>query len=193
MNLSAIILSMSLFKSMNKNLATICKGFPPEMQKHVDDVFKKHVIQHDSYPIDTDAFYLEQNQKVQVPVRIYTGPYIDKSFSDAEKLIYDCIYSRSTDGHAREAAIKGLDSAKSIPFWAMPYLYISLSDYAIQVSSIIALDDEIVADLRKLSRLNPEQYRLLEARATSYWNAYYREKFRKEEYPALEIINKIKG
>lgn len=193
---------MPWLKSTSQNLTTIGKGFPAELQALTANVSKKHIKQHENYPIKTAVFCLETNEEVLVPSRIHTDSYASTDLSGTEKLIYDCIYSRSTDGYSREKALRSLYAAKSLPlpFWTIPYLYLSLSDYVIEISSIVKPDDEdIVNAFQKLSSLNPEQYRLTKARATSYWNEYYKKDsisgYRgyasKHEYPAIKVIDRI--
>lgn len=192
---------MSWLKNVSQNLKVIRKGFPIELQETVNDVFKKHVEQHDDYPVGADEFFLNKDEKVSTPARIHTDAYAPDDLSGAEKLVYDCIYSRSTDGYSREKALRSLYATKSLPFWAIPYLYLSLSDYVIEISSIVKPDDEdIIHAFQKLSELNPEQHRLTRERAISYWSEYYRYKdvvsrsgdnMSKQEYPSLKVINRI--
>jgi len=192
---------MSWLKNISQNLRVVRKGFPAELQKLAAEVFKNYVKQHDSYAIGTDEFILDTGEKVLVPARVHTDPYSPDNLRGTEKLIYDCIYSRSTDGYSREKALRNLYAIRSLPSWTIPYLYLSLSDYVIEISSIIKPNDEdIIHAFQKLSELNPEQHRLIRARAVSYWNEYYRYKddisrygdnISKLEYPALKVINRI--
>lgn len=192
---------MPWLKNISRNLKVVRKGFPAELQETVNVVLKKHVNQHESYPVGTDEFFLDTNERVLIPARIHTDSYSPDNLSGLEKLIYDCIYSRSTDGYSREKALRNLYATKPLPFWTIPYLYMSLSDYVIEISSIANPNDEdIIRAFQKISELNPEQYRLTRARAISYWNEYYRYKddisrhgdnISKQEYPALKVISRI--
>lgn len=186
--------TMSWLKNTSQNYIVIRRAFPTKLQELVDEVFKKHVKQHDSYPIGTDEFFLETNEKVLVPARIHTDPYSPDDLSGTKKLIYDCICSRSTNGYSREKALRSLYATKPLPLWTIPYLYLSLSDYVIEISSIVSPDDEdTIIAFQRLSKLNPEQYRLTEARAISYWSEWYRyqDNLSRQEYPALEVVKRI--
>lgn len=88
-------------------------------------------------------------------------------------------------------AIRNLYHTSDLPEWAIPYLYLSLSDYVVEVSSIIGQDEFLLTRLQQMSTLNPEQFRLTKERAISYWSIYYREMYSKNAYPALKIIGII--
>lgn len=191
---------MPRLKVVSQNLRVVRKGFPVELQETFDDVFRKYVKQYNSYPVRTSVneFFLSQDEKIFIPARIHTDPYAPGDLDAIKKLIYDCIYSRSTEGFSREEALRSLHATKPLPFWAISYLYLSLSDYVIEISSIVKPGDrDIIHAFQKLSELNPEQYRLARARATSYWSEYYRymgvsgRKVSKQEYSALKVIERI--
>ena len=180
-----------MFLRKAKNLEIITKGFPATMREVVAGVWKNHVIHHDTYPIGTDEFFLEGRKTILVPARIHTSSYDNTASDPTERIVYDCIYSRSTDGFAREAAVKSLCAIDSLPDWVAPYLFQSLSDYVIEVSSVLARDGSVITHLWQVASRNPEQFRLTKARAISYWAAYYRREYSKDTYPALMVIRMI--
>lgn len=185
---------MNIALSLSRNVQVIRKGFPNNIQGSTVRILRSKVEQHESYPVKmirANEFTLENGEKVLIPQRIHTGAYSNTAQDDTERIIYDCIYSRSTDGFVRETALHSLHHTASLPDWAMPYLYLSLSDYVMEVSSIIGQDEFLLTRLQQMSTLNPEQFRLTKERAISYWSIYYREMYSKNTYPALKIIGII--
>lgn len=182
---------MFLPSPKNDNSHTIRAAFPESVQDAVDTVLKNYIEQNNKYHVSTEVFCLEYNERISVPSRIHTGKYKGDNLEGIEKLIYDCVYSRSTDGYAREAAVKSLYASRPLPSWAIPYLYLALADYVIEVSSIIKPEEDILTEFKKISGLNPGHSRLTRERAISYWAVYYRYDFRKDEYPAFKVLTLV--
>lgn len=183
---------MNIPLSLSRNVQVIRKGFPNSIQGSTVRMLRSKVEQHESYTVRTmSEFTLKNSEKILVPQRIYTSAYNNTIKDKTERIIYDCIYSRSTDGFIREMAIRNLYHTSDLPEWAIPYLYLSLSDYVVEVSSIIGQDEFLLTRLQQMSTLNPEQFRLTKERAISYWSIYYREMYSKNAYPALKIIGII--
>lgn len=132
--------------------------------------------------------------KLAIPYRILGIPTdLEKISSKSQKYIFMCLHSRSTDGYNREAAIKYLSSLPRIPVWIAHYLFLSVSDYVIQVARIVSTkkqdDNEFFLDI--INR-NPKIYNQTLARSISYWNVYYRGPYPKlDNYPPYRFINSI--
>lgn len=166
-------------------------GFPVDISDTVDKLLRDHIeIVYVNY-LSAEKFWLSSGTSVSVQDRIYTGEYAGSKLKGTDRLVYDCVYSRSNNGYVREAAVKSLYSSANLPEWAMPYLYLTLSDYVVEISSIVEPREDIIAGFRKLQELNPQQHHLAQARATSYWNEYYRNKYHQSEYPAIKLLGVI--
>jgi hypothetical protein len=93
---------------------------------------------------------------------------------DAQPAEVQCLRTRSTDGHERQAALRQI-----LPLnepWSIPFVALLAGEYVIEII------DDIVASLPMLNpaaygefaRDNRSMMRLLRSRATSYWDCYYR-------------------
>jgi hypothetical protein len=70
----------------------------------------------------------------------------------------------------------------------------ALADYVVQVAQVVCeVDDErLIAAWKQFARSNPAFIMLLEARAISYWNAYYRtEEY--ANYPPYRYLEALSG
>lgn len=103
-----------------------------------------------------------------------------------------CLVSRATDGYLRQRAVASLLGAEEA--WAAPYVATLLADYVHEIVEIIhnglsELNREVYANL---VRENPTTFRTLRARATSYWDAYYRHLYpEKLDYPGLKALHEM--
>jgi hypothetical protein len=103
-----------------------------------------------------------------------------------------CFCTRSTDGHLRQYAVQRVIDRPEC--WGVPFVVLLSADYVV----------EIVRDLiAALPRLKRDQYvgfvrenrplmRRLRARATSYWDCYYRSVYQeKADYPGLVFLRSL--
>jgi hypothetical protein len=103
-----------------------------------------------------------------------------------------CLRTRSTDGYKRQAALRHI-----LPLnepWSIPFVVLLAGEYVVEII------DDIVASL---PALNPEAYiefvrenrgtmRLLRAKATSYWDCYYRTSHpNRSAYPGLAFLHQL--
>jgi hypothetical protein len=143
----------------------------------------------DSYRTHSSAFEV-LGQRVRLPDRLHfpglspTDPAVGSLSRPAL-----CLASRATDGHLRQRAAAQLPGFGSP--WAAPYVAALLGDYVREIAELIhdglpALNQAIYANL---VRENRTQFRTLRARATSYWDAYYRHLYpKKRDYPGLKAL-----
>lgn len=184
---------------LSDNDKMILNGFPNDVQDSVSRVLKR-ISKQDWYQThELTTFVLNKNTTVTIPGRILVDNYIADRLDGIDGIVYDSVLSRSTklsrstNGYVREKAVRGLYNRVQLPFWALPYLFLSMSDYVFNISSVVHPGSRFIYQFCELSKLNPEEYRLLKARASSYWGAYYRYEISKDKYPALLVINEIKS
>ena len=161
------------------------KGFPGEFRGEVEKVISvmskvtyngvtPGVLEED--PKD-EVYVLSDGTQISFPYRIYylAEDAVYAGLSDTEKLIYDCIYTRSCDGRVREKHIKHI-LAVDFPEWCFPYILKLSSEYVVEILSVIydALKERDNSDLWTFSRENPEMLQLAYRRMVSYWNEFYR-------------------
>ena len=137
--------------------------------------------------------YVVEGQEIALPRRLhFTG--LGRGKVERLSLAPACLASRSTDGRLRQAAVRSLFAADEA--WAGPYVLSLLGEYVIEIvedigAALPLLNRAVYADL---VRRNPVALRTIRARATSYWNVYYRTEYLvKRHYPALRILDELES
>ena len=127
---------------------------------------------------DQQIEYLQYGNVVKFPYRIY---YVDiqdsvfNQFSDTEKAILHCIYSRCCDGYVREKHIKALLST-AYPDWTIPYIVKVCDEYVIEILETVytVLQNQDNERIKHFCMENKKSFCLSYNRMISYWNEFYR-------------------
>jgi hypothetical protein len=170
--------------------ATFANGFPDSLRDEytnvisvitegVDNLTYKIV---DGYNSEHEIYVLSDGTQIKFPYRIYLQQD-DVAYSKLnydERLIYNCIFTRSDNGHIREENIRIL-LAKDIPEWCFPYIVRLSSDYVLEIVSEVykGLKQHDNRLLQEFCRNNPGIMQTAYRRMYSYWNEYYRRDFPK--------------
>jgi hypothetical protein len=150
-------------------------------------------------PIVDDAYrqralcLVVDGQNVYVPYRLH--------FLGAEKifeervdfsLVARCLLTRSTDGHLRQQALKSI--IKHPEILVIPFVMLLLGEYVVEIVneillSLPELDRTAYADF---VRQNRPAMHVLRAKATSYWDVYYRQAYaNRSSYPGLAALDQL--
>ncbi|GGF08170.1 hypothetical protein GCM10011611_11970 [Aliidongia dinghuensis] len=103
-----------------------------------------------------------------------------------------CLLTRATDGFVRQKAL-GQILARNEP-WVVPYVMLLSGEYVVEIAADMvaafpALDRGAYANF---IRENRPLMRLLRAKASSYWNCYYRTSFPdRRAFPNLVFLNQV--
>ena len=103
-----------------------------------------------------------------------------------------CLISRATDGFLRQRAATSIATLRAE--WAAPFVSALLGDYVVEVVEVIceALPQFDQALYANFVRENRAAVLRIRAQATSYWAAYYRDRFpEKRDYPALRALHQM--
>ncbi|MBO3102250.1 hypothetical protein [Cellulomonas fengjieae] len=140
-----------------------------------------------------------EGEMLAFPSRIYHGALpADTSFViSLSPVVAACAYTRHHDGHVRQRALQTLLRGPSaMAPWVVPYVVKLVDEYVVEIVEDVAaflteVDVEGSPQQRAYGRVlvqNPEMLRLLRARASSYWDCYYRRRYRRlEEYPGHRL------
>ncbi len=172
-----------LFKSKKKAFfEELAKAFPSELAEDVKAVCNAIIIKGYVY---SDILYSEQktewllssDEKIIAPYRVYVSDKLlfTSKFTERQKLIYHCIFSRSHDGYIRQNHIEALLDS-DIPEWVIPYIIKVCDEYVMEILATV---------YQKLKDRNCEKYKVVcsnnfkliksgHSRMMSYWNEYYR-------------------
>jgi hypothetical protein len=127
--------------------------------------------------------------EVRIPYRHYQDPTTPVADPAAES-VRQAWLTRSSDGRVRQQAAQSL--LKAPASWQVPYLLQLCGEYVIEIGRDIAEyasgplqeDPSMLDAYRRFWRDNPQFVALTYARATSYWNVYYRRRtMTLNEYP----------
>ena len=144
---------------------------------------------------DDIAFITLTGERLRIPMRIY-APEPDWSWVESlppiEQSIVGSLYTRHHDGHVRERAFAHISALNEA--WVAPFVIQLLGEYVIELveRAALQLEGQPKPGYAQFVRENPNFLRLTIDRATSYWNEYYRQRFRKrEDYPAFRAIDRL--
>ena len=163
------------------------KGLPENSKTEYELVISL-VCKADNSPVKMRHGYNSGNEinilsdgtKIRFPYRIYCADndYEYSQLTDHEKLIYDCIFTRSNDGHIREKHLRNI-LVSDIPEWCFPNIVRASADYVFEIIEAICdcLKQRENRQLHALCRNNSEIVRTDYRRMYSYWYEYYRRDF----------------
>ncbi len=122
--------------------------------------------------------YLLDGQYINFPYRVYFLEMENDVFekmSSKEKMIVNCIYSRSCDGFIREKHIRNLLSTE-FPDWAVPYIFKVCDEYVVEILQMVYdnLKDKNAESIKRFCANNPTPFCKSYNRMVSYWNEFYR-------------------
>ncbi|MPL94479.1 hypothetical protein SDC9_40633 [bioreactor metagenome] len=145
-----------------------------------------------------ENFYttLLDSNELKIPYRLYFNeptPENEKTLSEKQQAILNCIYLRHHNGYLRQ---KRLEKLKGIDFyWITPFTFQLLGEYVFEILEVLdnQLDDSQLENYKKYALENPKYWQQTESRMISYWNEYYRFKSPKiKTYIGRLIFDQIK-
>ena len=173
--------------------ARIIGAFPAALAEPARRVADAMTHTHDPSQRDIGPVAVH-GERLSIPYRIYpTAAHVDRAVpSSTERTIARAILTRHHDGFVRQGAAERLLDAP--PEWVAPFLVQLLGEYVLEIARMLA--DErarwLTDDVRAFARENPELLRLTAARATSYWDCYWRRAFpARLEYPAFDVLREL--
>ena len=188
---------------MRAEVEIIQSAFPLEVRKNVDSLLAKFTIEtkHSTKGAETVTI---GNDAVKIPSRIYYNPpyaLSDSKFTNAEREILSCIFSRHHHGFVRQKAIQNILASNS--YWTTPYIVMAMGEYVVEILSDIDNNFEAIDRVNLISfiRQNPKFYSRTCSRISSYWGCYYRQQFPKkrngirvakeERYVGFRLLDRI--
>lgn len=139
---------------------------------------------------------LVQGEQLSVPYRVYYAPkklqtVITSSSGDTRTLALS-LGTRHWDGHLREYCVRQLVSIDQP--WVAPFIIQLVGEYVIEIVEVIAaaLPGINTAQFSEFVRDNPKFMATTRRRMTSYWNCYYRYRFKTlKNYPGFIVLGAI--
>lgn len=142
------------------------------------------------------------DEELLVPYRIYHAepdPIAVTELAPRAQLVLRCLYTRHHDGHVRQRSLEQVVTA--LELWVVPYVVQLIGEYVIEIIKVIAaaLPELAVpgspqrALYGRFAADNPAFIDVTAARATSYWNEYYRQYQSPADYPGRQVIEAVRA
>lgn len=142
--------------------------------------------------------YIRESNVIRFPSRIYYTNVPDEVFNELsidQKIILHCIYSRSCDGFVRQKHLKSL-LLTDYPDWAIPYIVKVCDEYVIEILELTydILKEQDTERFKRFCLQNLESFSKSYNRMVSYWNEYYRYKYKKlDDYIGTKLFEECFG
>lgn len=132
-----------------------------------------------------------------IPYRQYDHPLNPSGLDRQSQLMWLAWFTRSHDGRTRQTAVRGLFEQPEA--WVGPFIVQLLGEYVVEIATDIAafVDTTVVSDpawtevFRTFWADNPGFVELSRARATSYWNEYYKRQFTHANFPSVRALRTL--
>jgi len=137
-------------------------------------------------------------EQIQIPSRIYITDQPDSvqsGFSERQKMIYHCMFSRSCDGYIREEHIRWLLSSV-LPEWAKIYIIKICGEYVVEILQAVYgfLSKVDCTEYKQVCALNLKNMQSGHSRMISYWNEFYRyDCYRYQDYIGKKLYAECFG
>lgn len=172
--------------------AMIEAGFPADKKEQCRKVASTigiKTISHyplgfcDGYNSENELYALSDGTMIRIPYRVYfcENDTAYDGMNVEEKLICDCVFTRSSNGFLRQKHLRRILETE-IPEWCMPYLLRLSAEYVVEIIDCIycALLSGDHAAIQAFCLQNSALLKRSFQRMTSYWNEYY-----KQQYPVF--------
>lgn len=163
-------------------LASLANEAASQLSPFIDDTYRRR-----SEAIDV------MGQTIAIPRRLhFMGLSAGSDALDPLNPASRCLVTRATDGHLRQHALRSVIDHQSP--WVAPFVLMLLGEYVIEIVEDIrdALPDLDQSVYANFVRENRQTVQRLRARATSYWDAYHRQRYpQKRDYPGLQALHQM--
>ena len=177
-------------------LAWVRSAFPASLAPHVARVTARLGVHEptrspDAIPIIVDGEHLS------LPGRIYGDAASligSKDIPELERLILMSLFTRHDNGHVREQCLRAIVDRPEP--WIVPFVVQLVGEYVLEIIDVIRarLADLPAPTYGAFVAANAGFMALTRKRAISYWNAYYRHRFRDcASYPGLVVLNHLES
>ena len=176
------------------NVSQLADAFPASMR---DDALKaaKEVSNslHEQQWANQEGF-LVGGEQILIPgrLRITKSPRMTQHDRRVEQMIA-CLQTQSCDGFDRQRALQSL--LPQMHAWSAPFVVRLIGEYIIEIIQDIeaATSPSNLGALTSFVVENHEYWHVTKQRVASYWNAYYRTRYNKQNYPGFLIVKRLES
>lgn len=131
-------------------------------------------------------------EKILVPRRLrYSEAQSTPSNDGPIAQMAACLQTQSSNGFDRQRALRSLLPAMQP--WSAPFVVTLIGEYVVEIIEDIAgatTPSNVDAMISFISE-NTDYWKLTKQRVASYWNAYYRRKYTKLNYPGFQLVRTL--
>lgn len=131
-------------------------------------------------------------EKILVPRRLRYSEAQNASSNDGRiAQMAACLQTQSSNGFDRQRALRSLLPA--VQPWSAPFVVTLIGEYVVEIIEDIAgatTPSNVDAMISFISE-NCDYWELIKQRVASYWNAYYRHKYTKLNYPGFQLVRTL--
>ena len=138
---------------------------------------------------DYYAFIID-GKEIKIPGRVYTSYYGMDRFLEPKNETELLLFTRCSDGYAREKWVKKILESKNLKYIFAPYFALILSEYIIEICEVILADKRVYPLLLRFFYENLKYYKTFKSKVISYWSVYYRSSYFKfTNYPLFQLLS----
>jgi hypothetical protein len=151
----------------------IIEAFPRYISSEVASLLSKIVLKTILQP-QTFFTVTIQNERVEIPYRIYFEYPGTDNLSGKELLILNCLFTRHHSGYLRQKYLERI--ILSDEYFVTPFIIQLLGEYVVEILHAIEnnLNDTRLSNLARFAKENPAFFEATKSRMISYWDVYYR-------------------
>lgn len=170
-------------------------AFPAALSERVTRIAQElaHGEQHAPHPHGPRVYV--NGEELILPSRLYYRSALPASGGDPlDDTIRNCLGTRHHDGYLRERCVCALLHERRE--WVIPFLFAMLGEYVVEI--VLAIESRLAPDAlpawQHFAANNPQFLATTRRRAISYWDCYYRRRYRQmADYPALRLLQSTLG
>ena len=142
--------------------------------------------------------YSRDSIEIKFPYRIYFIDVPEEALEQLnlrQKMILHCIYSRSCDGFVRQKHLQSL-LLMDYEDWTIPYIVKICDEYVVEILQMIydMLRQQDTERIKRFCIENAESFYKSYDRMVSYWNEYYRFRYKKlQDYVGRKLFKECFG
>jgi hypothetical protein len=164
--------------------------FPATLSAETSDVLARLASANEA--VSPNGFSVNvRGERLLIPSRIYAGEQTFFGCGGRQRPYVDCLLTRHHDGFVRAKALGRVIALNED--WSIPFVVQLVGEYVVeildQVEGSFGLID--LAVVGGFVRDNPAFLQLTRQRVVSYWDCYYRRRFRREDYVGFRLIERF--
>jgi hypothetical protein len=175
----------------------LCAAFPRNLSADVVRVSEVlRIGRATSLSPDDVGSFVVVGETISIPYRVYFDEPSEAdrgTLTELQCQVLCCLLTRHTDGFVRQRSVTSLLS--SIRAWTAPFVFALIGEYVVEIIEAIeaALTTRGSELLREVAASNPGFAALTRRRVISYWDCYYRGRYRFADYPGFRVLRTLEA